>query len=256
VSAAAHFVFSTSGVVWAIAVAAAWVVLRPRSAAARRTTFGVALFYLIVSIYSVPMAVTEVVARPYHRFTEADVPRGCVALVIFGAGDEVVEGWDEHVAIPDSVGAARVLEAFRVYGIAKPQWVISSGGNPDPNDTSEPSSTNMKTMLVRLGVPADRIIPESASRETHENAVQSAAILRPLHPDGVVLVTSAVHMRRALGAMRAAGVDAVPAIAPDSWFQIDRHDRLLPSNHGLYYSGEVVHELLGLPYYQLRGWLR
>lgn len=255
-SRAAHFVFSTAGVVWAIALAAIWIAVRPRSVAARRTFLAIALFYVVASIYAVPMAVTNVVARPYHRFTAADLPRGRVALVIFGAGDEVVEGWDEHVAIPDSVGASRVLEAFRVYDLAKPAWVISSGGNPDPDDNSEPSSTNMKMMLIRLGVPADRIVTESASRETHENALESAVIIHSLHADGVVLVTSAVHMRRAIGAMRAAGVDAVPAIAPDSWFQIDRNDRLLPSNHGLYYSGEVVHELIGLPYYRMRGWLR
>jgi uncharacterized SAM-binding protein YcdF (DUF218 family) len=114
----------------------------------------------------------------------------------------------------------------------------------------------MKTMLVRLGVPADRIVVESASRETHENAVRSAAILQRLPANAVVLVTSAVHMRRSMGAFRAAGIDAVPAIAPDSWFQIDGSERLTPSNHALYFSGRVVHELLGLPYYRLRGWMR
>jgi uncharacterized SAM-binding protein YcdF (DUF218 family) len=160
------------------------------------------------------------------------------------------------MAIPSDVAAARVLEAWRVYRIARPAWVISSGGLPTPDDPSEPSSTNMRDMLVRLGVPAHQIVTESASRETHENALASAAIVRELHADAVVLVTSAVHMRRALGAFRAAGLQATPAAAPDPWFQNTWHAWLLPTDHGLYFSGAVAHEVLGIPSYWLRGWWR
>jgi hypothetical protein len=77
-----------------------------------------------------------------------------------------------------------------------------------------------------------------------------------LHADGAILVTSAVHMRRSLGAFRAAGCDPAAAIAPDPWFQSDWNHLLVPTNKGLYFSAEVVHELLGLPYYRARGWLR
>jgi uncharacterized SAM-binding protein YcdF (DUF218 family) len=86
--------------------------------------------------------------------------------------------------------------------------------------------------------------------------VAVAPILRSLGSDSQVLVTSAVHMRRSLGACRAAGWNPVPAVAPDPWFQHGWSDWLMPSNHGLYFSGQVTHELLGLPYYRFRGWLR
>lgn len=255
-SRAAYFVFSTPGVVWAMGLAAIWILLRPSSAAARRTIAIVAIAYLLASIYAVPMTVGALLSRPYHRFEEADVPPGRVALVVLGAGDEDIVGWDRRITLANNVAATRVLETWRVYGIARPEWVISSGGNPYPGDQNESSAVNMRDMLVALGLPASRVIVESSSRETHENAQRSAAILRLLHPDGVILVTSAVHMRRAIGAMNAVGVSAVPAIAPDPWFQNGWQDWLAPSNHALYFSGEVAHELLGIPYYRLRGWLR
>jgi hypothetical protein len=64
------------------------------------------------------------------------------------------------------------------------------------------------------------------------------------------------HMRRSLGAFRAVGVNAVPAIGPDPlptrWFRW-----IAPTDGGLESSGEVVHELLGILYDRLRGrWRR
>ena len=239
-----------------LSLVAVAVSMRPHSRMARRVALAVAVAYLLASVYAVPAFVVSVLARPYHRFVAADVRGGRVALVVFGAGDEDVAGWTDHVAIPNAVAASRVLEAQRVYRLVQPEWIVSSGGNPDVADESEPSSVNMRKLLVELGVPASRIILESASRETHENASQTATILRQLHPDAVVLVTSASHMRRSMGAMRAAGVDPVPAIAPDSWHEHGWTDWALPSNHALYFSGEVAHELLGIVDYRVRGWYR
>jgi uncharacterized SAM-binding protein YcdF (DUF218 family) len=256
VSRAAYFIFSTPGVVWAMGLGAIWILARPRSSVARRCVAAVAIGYLLASIYLVPATVGGMLARPFHRFGKADVPPGRVALVVFGAGDEDVTGWDRRVVLPNTVGAERVLEAKRVYDLARPEWIVSSGGNPDSRDETEPSGVNMRDMLVELGVPVSRIIVESTSRETHENAQASAAIVRRLGANGVILVTSSVHMRRAIGAMRAAGVSAIPAVAPDLWFQKGWNDWLAPSNHALYFSGEVVHEFLGLAYYRLHGWLQ
>jgi uncharacterized SAM-binding protein YcdF (DUF218 family) len=132
--------------------------------------------------------------------------------------------------------------------------VITSGGNLGGDDGSEPSSVNMKRMLVQLGVPADRILMQSISHDTHEETTLLADMLRSLNARHVVAVTSAVHMRRTVGAFRAAGVAVVPAIAPDTkhvepWWYF-----LVPTPHGLKFSGQVVHELCGLAYYGVRGW--
>jgi len=63
-------------------------------------------------------------------------------------------------------------------------------------------------------------------------------------------------MRRALGAFRAVGVDATPAIAPDPWWHAPRPLWIMPTAHGLSFSGDIVHELFGIPYYWARGWWR
>jgi uncharacterized SAM-binding protein YcdF (DUF218 family) len=144
-----------------------------------------------------------------------------------------------------------VLEASRVYKLISPEWIISSGGAAD---RSEPSSTNMREALVRLGVPFGRILLESESFDTRDEATFVTRILRTLHVDTVVVVTADVHMRRSIGAFRAQGIEAIPAIAPD-WRARKRWPaRFLPTADGLEFSRQLVHELLGIPYYWARGW--
>jgi uncharacterized SAM-binding protein YcdF (DUF218 family) len=52
---------------------------------------------------------------------------------------------------------------------------------------------------------------ERRSRTTRENARATAALLAPLWIRNVVLVTSAIHMRRAVAEFEAAGVVVIPA---------------------------------------------
>jgi uncharacterized SAM-binding protein YcdF (DUF218 family) len=81
-------------------------------------------------------------------------------------------------------------------------------------------------------------------------------LLRRWNAERVVVVTSALHMRRAIGAFRAQGFDPLPAPAPDPERPPTLLGQLLPSRSGLRFSAEVLHEACGIVYYRLRGWYR
>jgi uncharacterized SAM-binding protein YcdF (DUF218 family) len=81
-------------------------------------------------------------------------------------------------------------------------------------------------------------------------------MLREKQIDRPVLVTSTLHMRRALGAFRAAGVNAVPAIARDPVSRTWWGAWLVPSDEGLSIGWALAHEGLGIAYYWARGWYR
>ena len=153
------------------------------------------------------------------------------------------------------VETARVLEAWRVYGLIAPDWIVSSGGRLS-NDSAEPSSAVMGDALLRLGVAESRILLESSSIDTHDEAVLVGPMLRSRGVEQIVLVTSAVHMPRSIGAFRAADINAVPAIAPDPDSFRPWVDRYRPSVYGLELSAQLAHEVVGLPYYWSRGWWR
>jgi hypothetical protein len=65
---------------------------------------------------------------------------------------------------------------------------------------------------VHLGGEPARITMETRSRNTFENAVYSSALIRPNPDERWLLITSAVHMPRAVGSFRHAGfnVEAYP----------------------------------------------
>jgi uncharacterized SAM-binding protein YcdF (DUF218 family) len=114
----------------------------------------------------------------------------------------------------------------------------------------------MRTALVQLGVPATRILTESTSLNTRDQAILVRPMLDRLEAQQVVLVTSQVHMRRSLGAFRAAGITAIPAVAEDRGPDLSWPLWILPSGSGLQTSAMAAHEGAGLVYYALRGWYR
>jgi uncharacterized SAM-binding protein YcdF (DUF218 family) len=108
--------------------------------------------------------------------------------------------------------------------------------------------------LVRLGVPASRIQIESKSLNTHDHAVFVTPMLRERKIDRLVLVTSEIHMRRAVGTFRATGWEPVAAVAPNSSGNRRRWRDYWAPGSGLGTSAQLAHELLGVSYYIVRGW--
>jgi lysophospholipase L1-like esterase len=103
----------------------------------------------------------------------------------------------------------------------------------------------MAQFAREIGVPESRLLLETASRSTRENAERSAPLLRRLGVRRLLLVTDRLHMRRAQGAFSAFGFDVERASVPVY--------RSYDSNTSMLRAGIV--ELAALVYYQARGWM-
>ena len=176
-------------------------------------------------------------------------------MVLLSGRVEILARGGRTTAVLAPTCAARVREAARVYELIAPEWMISAGRTPRPKRGVPACAELMRDELIRLGVPAGRILVEIESRTTREGAVTVAKMLQKLGAQHAVIVTSDVHMPRSLGAFRAQGVSAAPAGAADPGAWRAWPARVFPTAHGLRFSGDVVHELLGLAWYRLRGWL-
>ena len=99
--------------------------------------------------------------------------------------------------------------------------------------------------LRRLGLPALRW-QEGQSRDTRENALLTAALLKADGVTHIALVTHAWHMPRSVRQFEAAGLVVTPA--PMGFVRSDLSPWLqwLPSGKGLRDSGWVIREWLGL----------
>jgi uncharacterized SAM-binding protein YcdF (DUF218 family) len=241
----------------ALLAGALWLWARPGSAHPRRFLLVAALAYTLASIYGVSYFAGRLLVVGLRPFEREQLPPGRAAVVVLGSGTFTARDWQENrFSVVDPFAASRVLEATRVFTLANPDWVISSGGNPIPDHPDEPSGLTMRDTLVRLGVPPARILVETKSRTTHHEAVVVAPMLRSLNVAHTILVTSDTHMRRSLGAFKAEGIDAIPAIARHPYTSIPWDQWFIPSNAGLDESRLIVHEIAGIVYYGMRGWYR
>jgi uncharacterized SAM-binding protein YcdF (DUF218 family) len=246
---------SGPGLVIVLAAGAIWLGLRPQSRNARRFLQITAAAYILASAYIVPFGVASaLLTRHLHPFTSSDVERGRTAIVILGGGGGTARLESRQVGIMNYETAARMLAGLRAYELSGAEWIVSSGGLVTQERPNETSAEMMRDGLVALGVPAARIVLEPDARDTHEEAVAIASLLRRLGAEHVILVTSDVHMPRALGAFHAEGLNPVPAIAPDARRPVTVRDWLAPTSHGLEYTDRVLHELIGNVYYLARGW--
>lgn len=151
----------------------------------------------------------------------------------------------------------RLLATWELLSSQKAQRALLSGGDGNPGYTGMEEAEILKKQLVRWGVAPERLFVENKSRNTHENAVESATIVRKEGWSKLLLVTSAFHMPRALGCFRAVGLE------PDTLAVDLRSDRtskgltdLLPRTRSLNFSATAIRELSGRMIYRIRGFSR
>jgi uncharacterized SAM-binding protein YcdF (DUF218 family) len=246
---------SVTGLLVGLLAGVVWLCARPSSRAPRRWLTAVLVIYLGFSVHGIGTITSWPLRRGFSPFSVADVPPGRGAIVLLSAGSRNVHGRDaDKISVLNLAGAARVIEAARVFRTMDSPWLVSSGGAAAGRDMA-PESETMKTALIQLGVPADRILLESTSRSTRDQAVLTAAMLRNLGISSFVLVTSDVHMRRALATFRHEGLQPVPAVARDpldsQWIGLE----WLPTQQGMEFAQEIAHEYVGLAWYKVRGWI-
>ena len=113
--------------------------------------------------------------------------------------------------------SGRVTETVRLSKLYPDARILYSGGGTE--------AQLGKKLLTRLGIEPERIIIEDRSQTTAENAKLSKIIAAPKPSEKWLLVTTAVHMPRAMGAFRAVGfqVQADPVDFLDS--RADAGDR-------------------------------
>lgn len=92
---------------------------------------------------------------------------------------------------------------------------------------------------------------ETRSRNTAENASYAHQLLAAEGKTRILLVTHALHMRRAAYLFQRAGFDVVPAPTAFAGSQSYLPGALLPTADALSESNEALHEILGYLYYRL-----
>ncbi len=137
----------------------------------------------------------------------AEMPRAEALVVLGGA---VLPPSGPSTGIDLQAAADRVWYASRLFHAGKAPLLLLSGGS-DPERQVFSEARAMAIFLQDLGVPPKAMLLEESSRTTRENAVYSAALLKARGIHRILLVTSALHMPRAMALFNAQGLQVVPA---------------------------------------------
>lgn len=128
--------------------------------------------------------------------------------------------------------------------------MVSGGAAPEPGDEG------LATLAARELTDVYAITPwlvEPDSKNTRDNARNSARLLAPHQIDKVVLVTHAWHMPRSRYSVETAGLSVVPAgtgFETSSVTQASQLSDWLPSAKALWLNRNLLHEHLGLLWYR------
>lgn len=181
-----------------------------------------------------------------------NAPAGCAStaatdVVVLAGGVEREPKDETDVGALAAVGERRLFAAItQLRQLSGGRLLIVGGG-----DFRVPESRILASLARSLGVPADAIDTETTSTTTWENATHAAALRKPPQ-QRFRLVTSALHMPRALLAFRAAGFDPCPITTDSIYKAPGSPGYYLPQTSALRKSEEAIHEIVGMLAYEWR----
>ena len=134
--------------------------------------------------------------------------------------------------------------------------VVVTGGNQPWSETQVAEADLIRDLLVKWGVPKDKIFLEGSSRNTRENALYTRNLLNSINCESPLLVTSAAHMPRAVAAFNNVGFNVTP-VSTDvrvAGSRLPGFRDFLPSAGALAMTSEAIREWIGQKIYAMKGW--
>ncbi|MTI80450.1 MAG: YdcF family protein [Firmicutes bacterium] len=222
-----------------LALLSFWLFKRERKAA-----IALAVITFSFYIFSTPFVGETLMRTLEARYQPPTTIKGDV-IVMLGGGSTAGN--------PDLNGKGHLSgsAANRLLTTAKLQKktdlpVIFTGGQVYSYSANE--SEIAKRQLISLGIPKNKIIIETESRNTTENAIYTNEILKEHDFNQPILVTSAFHMERSVRNFSNEGIDVTPY--PTDYFadakQAFSVNKFIPTSGGITNTSIVFKEYLGI----------
>lgn len=211
----------------------------------RRFAYGMGAFAVIwLGAWSMPP-----VSMGLRGLIESQFPAPALALLPSAPAIVVLGGvlTPASVSLPHanlSAAADRLRFAAQLYHSGKAPLVVLSGGS-DLSVSKSSEAVAMQAFLHELGVPHSAMLLEEQSRTTQQNAHFTSLLLRSMGIDRVLLVTSALHMRRAKALFEAEGLQVIPAATDHEARALSSWQKWLPDADALDGSARALKEWVG-----------
>lgn len=249
-----------------------WAVAQPGSIILVLLSIGVLLLWIkrdgakrwgrrLLTLVAVPMLALAILPleqlylQPLEqRFQRpAVMPERVDGIIALGGALSVYRSWLEQYPEMNESGdrIAALMSLAQRYPEAK---VVFSGGSPFPGFPEARESLYAKKLMEDMGMPPGRVIPETQSRNTYENALFSKELVQPQPDETWILITSGIHMPRAVGVFRAVGWQVIPYPVDLYDWRREWLDLTFNPLYGLDTLQLSLKEWVGLVYYDWNGW--
>ena len=181
-----------------------------------------------------------------NKITEHD------AIIVLGGGLRIPSPPAKHVQI--GFASDRYWYAVQLFRAGKAKKIFLSGGNVYHQHGLLGEADYAKALLKDWGVPASAIISEAQSRTTQQNKENVDAVLKRYGVESALLVTSAIHMPRAVSIFEGLDIKLTPASADVLVRKVSRPawTNYLPSAYAMTLSTRALHEYYGIAYIYLQ----
>lgn len=152
----------------------------------------------------------------------------------------------------------RLLQAVDLYEKGKIKKILITGGSANLIYKKVKEADLMDSFLRRIKIPASDILVDTMAENTHQNAVYTKRILKK-HPKlkKFLLITSTVHMRRAMGCFKKEGIRVTPY--PTGLINSDGPLNLeylfIPQTSNFLIWDATIHEIIGYVVYKIMGYI-
>lgn len=177
------------------------------------------------------------------------------AVIVLGGFSTYSEKFDR---INFSNSTDRFLQGLELVKNDAAPFMIVTGGSGSITYADHKEGERVQTFLRKIDFPDSLYMVESESKNTYENAVNTAKILNEKCPGGkFLLVTSGYHMRRSMGCFAKQGLNCDP-------YSVDMHGGagrwsidyfIVPDIQVLSEWNLLFHEWLGCLSYSISGYL-
>jgi uncharacterized SAM-binding protein YcdF (DUF218 family) len=157
-------------------------------------------------------------------------------------------------------GGDRLWQAMHLYHLGKVDKLLISGNNGHIMDKGLNEAVQFRDILIDFGIPAEDILVDSLSKNTHQNAVESKKVLDQF-PElkNCLLITSALHMPRSEACFRKVGFENIDTFTTDHFTGEKRgysfEQYIVPNISNLVDWGKFNHEWVGYLVYWVVGYV-
>lgn len=209
--------------------------------------WAIAALLFVLSIAPGRAALTAPLEAAYPALTASSATTPD-AIAVLGGGAVAPSPEAPGAESLTPVSLKRVVYAYDLYRRLGVPLIVSGG---DPFDQTQATEADlMKTRLIAFGVPDAAIVVDAESNSTLDSGRFVAQIAKARGLERIAVVTSAIHMPRAVRVFRRFGVRVTAA--PTDFSGAPRtlnYQSFLPSADSLAGTWAAMHEYLGMVYY-------